>query len=353
MKSARYHGESCILIVDDMPENLDVLRKVLSQSGYRVRPALGGEIALRAIASELPDLILLDVMMSGIDGYQVCQALRRDERTRGIPVLFISARMDAAAKVRGFEAGAVDYITKPFNAKEVLARVETHLSLRTMRKQLEEQNLRLQQEIEERKRTEISLDVANQELTRLASIDGLTQIANRRRFDEHLHREWTRASRTRTALGLVLCDIDHFKRYNDTYGHVAGDACLHEVAQAIQRSARRPADLPARYGGEEFTVLLPHTDTDGAVQIADMIREEVASLKLPHESLGAGHYVTLSMGLVSTVPVSEGKPESLVEAADKALYEAKEAGRNRIATGTVCDPRQIRCHENDARKGTA
>lgn len=194
--------------------------------------------------------------------------------------------------------------------------------------ELREKNLQLQQQISQYQQAETALRKANQELHRLAIIDGLTQVANRRRFDEYLNQEWRRLAREQVPLSLILCDVDFFKRYNDTYGHQAGDDCLRAVAQAISRVVKRPADLVARYGGEEFAVILPNTNAEGAVKVAEMIWLEVQCLQIAHCQSDVSEYVTLSLGVSSKVPTQEVSSKVLIAAADKALYEAKEQGRD-------------------------
>ena len=180
-----------------------------------------------------------------------------------------------------------------------------------------------------------NLEADNQQLQRLVSIDGLTQIANRRRFDEYLAIEWLRMAREQQPLSLILCDVDYFKRYNDTYGHIAGDTCLQWVAGAISRGVKRPADLVARYGGEEFAVVLPNTNALGAVQVAELVRHELNQLMIPHAASAVSEYVSLSLGVSSTIPTQEFSLEQLIAAADKALYEAKEQGRNRVVVKSL------------------
>lgn len=204
---------------------------------------------------------------------------------------------------------------------------------RSLEDKVSERTQELQAEIQQRVTAESALKAANEELERLAYIDGLTQIANRRRFDERLHQEWFRMQREQLPLSLILCDVDYFKQYNDTYGHQAGDDCLRSVAQAIASTARRAADLPARYGGEEFVVLLPHITSTEALTVAKNIQTEIARLKLPHSKSQVSQYVTVSFGVTSLIPASAFTPEQLLLNADQALYQAKMAGRDRIAIG--------------------
>jgi len=179
-------------------------------------------------------------------------------------------------------------------------------------------------------RSNSQLEAANLKLANLASQDGLTQIANRRYFNEYLNKEWHRLAREKDSLGLILCDIDYFKRYNDSYGHIAGDACLKQVAQSIKRCAKRPADLAARYGGEEFAIILPHTDLDGALSVAKALLAAITKLKIPHDQSTVSSFVTLSVGVSCTTPDQDKFQPELIETADKALYQAKKAGRNQI-----------------------
>lgn len=304
-----------VLIVDDLPDNVYLLSTILSGQGYGVRKALNGKQALTTVYNTPPDLILLDIMMPGINGFEVCERLKSDPETSGIPIIFISAKGEAFDKVRAFQMGASDYITKPFQVEEVLARVTHQLSLLRQQKQLQEQN---------------------QILKRLVTQDSLTGLANRRRFDECLQIEWQRMAREKTWLSLMMCDVDFFKSYNDTYGHQAGDVCLHQVAQALQNCIKRPGDVVARYGGEEFAVILPHTQLDGAVRVAEAIQREVKALKIVHfkpntemnPQLRHNSYVTLSLGIASIVPNRRSSPEQLIQAADDALYDAKASGRD-------------------------
>lgn len=328
-----------ILVVDDQPDNLRVLSSMLKERGYSVRKALSGHMALTACQTEPPDLVLLDINMPEMDGYEVCACLKADEKTRDISVIFISVLDDVFDKIKAFRVGGIDYITKPFQTEEVVIRVENQLTIKQLQirlkqknRLLEEQNALLLQEIEKRRLTEAALQKANEQLKQLACSDSLTGISNRRYFDEYLQREWQRAAREQIPLSLILGDIDYFKSYNDTYGHQAGDDCLKQVAGAIRRAVKRPADLVARYGGEEFAVLLPNTSSAGAVHVAQMIQLEVQRLNIVHSPFCASKHITLSLGISTIIPSPQILPAVLISDTDKALYEAKAQGRNQYCT---------------------
>jgi two-component system cell cycle response regulator len=438
-----------VLLVDDIPENLRLLTDILTQQGYQVRSVTSGAMALRTAVAKPPDAILLDIKMPDMDGYQVCESLKANETTRDIPVIFISALDDLLDKVEAFQVGGVDYITKPFHVEEVVARLESQLTIQRQKRQLQ-QEVRIRRETEEilyqsrallssilnssldgiaamqavrdvggtigdfrclvvnpvvakmlgktreelignlalrrlvqridpdlfqmfvnvvetgetleselaystpegdrwyhyiavklgdgfavtvrditsRKQIELALQAANEKLEILANLDGLTQLANRRRWDACLEQEWRRCAREQQPLSLLLCDVDYFKRYNDAYGHLAGDDCLRQIARAIAHAAKRPADLVARYGGEEFAVLLPNTSTAGAAQIAENIQTAVHNLSIAHSQSDTSDWVTLSIGIATVTPHPEGSPETLLHEADGALYQAKQQGRN-------------------------
>lgn len=308
------YNEAIILIVDDNPTNLLVLSQTLKEAGMKIRVSIDGENALEQVKEETPHLILLDVQMPGIDGFETCHRLKSDPNTHEIPIIFITANHGTENLVKGLSLGAVDYITKPFQKEEVLARVRVHLRLRFLTQKVQEQA--------------IALHTANQQLEKLANLDGLTQVPNRRCFDEQLEREWKRLAISQSPLSLILCDIDYFKRYNDFYGHQAGDACLRQVAKAIEQSLRRSTDFVARYGGEEFVIILPDTDFERACKVAKRIQTNVKNLNISHAQSKVSSCITLSLGISTQVPNSQSKPTSLISAADKALYEAKRQGRN-------------------------
>ncbi|MDX2228872.1 MAG: PleD family two-component system response regulator [Leptolyngbyaceae cyanobacterium bins.349] len=335
MTKALPTGKGTVLVVDDISENLDLLHRILSRKGFRVVLAESGQAALTLIRQHRPDVIILDVCMPQMDGYEVCQQLKEDPETKDIPVIFVSALDEVVDKIKAFKTGGVDYITKPFHAAEVMMRVNTHLAMRRLQQQLEAQNERLRQEICDRLATELALQAANQELQRLAHMDGLTQVANRRSFDNCLMQEWRRLAREQQPLTLILCDVDFFKRYNDTYGHQVGDDCLRNVARAISTVLKRPGDLVARYGGEEFAIILPNTPLAGAFHVAVEIKSSIRALEMIHSASPISKFVTLSVGISTAIPLGDFPPMSLLTAADRALYRAKQEGRNRLCSEEV------------------
>lgn len=325
--TAHHPPEGIVLIVEDDPFNRDILFKILSYQGFQVHAVSSGEDALIQLEQLSIDLILLDIMMTGLDGFETCQAIKSNPQTSDIPIIFMTALSNTENKVKGLSLGAVDYITKPFHPAEVIARVKTHLSLRATAKAL-------QAEVHRHKQTVQKLEKANHALYRLANLDGLTQVANRYCFDESLSEEWFRLAREKQPIGIVLCDVDHFKVYNDHYGHQAGDECLRKIARAIYQSARRPADLVARYGGEEFVVLLPATGQKGVEHVAETICQAIRGLQIPHEQSKSHTIVTISVGGCSLVPEIAQPPNRVLELADKALYQAKSQGRNQFSIST-------------------
>ena len=318
-----------ILIVDDQPDNIELLSTILTAQGYEVKESERGDLAIEIARAYSPDIILLDISMPEIDGFEVCQTLKKDHRTKDIPIIFISALKEIENKTRAFSCGGNDFITKPFNIKEVLVRIENQLKIYRLQSELKAKNLRLEQEKSRLLAAENKLLILNQQLNKLATLDSLTKVANRHRFDEFLTREWQRGKREKFSLSLILADIDYFKLYNDRFGHQTGDTCLTSVAQAISKTVNRPADLVARYGGEEFAVILPQTPANHAWQLAEKIRLEIKKLNLPHPQSLVSNIVSLSLGVASIVPSSQYTSKQLLVTADKALYQAKQQGRDR------------------------
>jgi diguanylate cyclase (GGDEF)-like protein len=324
-----------ILIIDDNPTNLRVAVDSLEESGFTVLVAQDGLSGCKRARYALPHLILLDIMMPEIDGFETCLRLKTEEITQQIPVIFMTALSSTQDKVRGFEVGAVDYITKPIQQEELLARVNTHVKMQGLTRQLQLQNQQLQQQAIELQKAKQDLESANKKLQRMANIDSLTQIANRRCFDNYLDRAWRCMAREKTSLSLILCDIDYFKYYNDFYGHQAGDICLQSVAKAIQQTVKRPQDLLARYGGEEFAVILPNTNAQGAVSVTRSIQQQIEELCLPHAASKISDCITMSFGICSHIPDSYYECKSLIFSADRALYQAKKNGRNGYHIGNI------------------
>jgi two-component system, cell cycle response regulator len=438
-----------ILLVDDLPENLQLLSELLTRLGYTIRTVTSGKMALRTLSVKQPDVILLDIKMPEMDGYQVCTTIKGDEKLCNIPIIFISALDNAFDKVKAFACGGVDYITKPFQIEEIVVRIENQLIIQRQKIALQ-QEIKKRQEAEEvlyqsrallssvlnttldgiaalqavrapqtgeiedfrclvvnpviaqafnrsreeligklvlkrflqrinpslfdriiavvetgeslaediyypldesswyhltavklgdgfaiavrditsRKNMELELQVANRELRLLAHLDGLTKIANRRCFDDFFQHQWRRLSRTQQPLSLLMLDVDFFKLYNDFYGHQRGDDCLVEIAQTIQKIISRPTDLVARYGGEEFVIVLPETNEEGAIVIAQIIINAIYGLAIPHQASAISSHVTVSIGITSLIPVLDFSPDCLIDQADQALYLAKQQGRN-------------------------
>ncbi|WP_028575110.1 diguanylate cyclase [Desulfonatronovibrio hydrogenovorans] len=306
MKSSLFEENRTVLIVDDQPANIHALANIV-KAEYSVKVATRGESALEIVSTDDEiDLILLDIEMPGMDGYEVCRRLKANEQTNNIPVVFVTARDSAEDEELGFSLGAVDYISKPFNPMIVRARLRNHMNLK----------------------------IKTDTLERLSMRDGLTDIPNRRSFDEQLEKEWARSQRNALPLSLVMLDIDHFKAYNDNYGHGAGDECLRRVARVLSQSLARPMDMLARYGGEEFVVLLPETDPQGAVHVAEHLRQAIFETAIVHEYSSIAPVVTISLGAATHSSESAmNNPEHLKLTADKALYKAKKSGRNQVHSG--------------------
>ena len=290
-----------LLIVDDEKHNRTLLTELL-QDDYQIILAKNGVQALKKARERSPDLILLDVLMPEMDGLAVIRALKAGDATRHIPVIFVSALDSILDEERGLELGAVDYITKPFHPPIVRVRVRNHLQSVHQRRLLEQ----------------------------LAMIDSLTEIPNRRRYAEVYKLEWRRCLRNSKALSLIIVDVDHFKIYNDTYGHAAGDLVLKRVAKAIQSALKRPADFVARYGGEEFVVVLPEIDAEFAQQVAEAIRAAVQALAIAFPESATSPWVTVSLGGASWLPRHNEVDTELFGRADQCLYDAKRSGRNQV-----------------------
>jgi diguanylate cyclase (GGDEF)-like protein len=306
-----------ILVADDDPFVRHMLTRYLAQEGYQVIEAANGEAALDLYFCHLPDLVLLDALMPVMDGFEVCRQLQTIAEINLAPILMITGLEDEKSVDQAFEIGVVDYVTKPIHWAVLRQRVR---------------RLILQH------RLEIELREAVHQLQQLTLLDSLTQVPNRRHFDEYFLQEWGRAVRDHLPLSLIICDLDHFKPYNDHYGHQAGDRCLQQVAQTLNQCINRSADLLARYGGEELAVILPNTTLDGATQISDRLVRQVQGLAIPHATSPSAATVTLSCGVASVLPRADYLPSDLVLIADQALYQAKAHGRNQSKAIYIMPP---------------
>jgi diguanylate cyclase (GGDEF)-like protein len=302
----RVSDRPSVLIVDDAPENIDILSAIL-KNDYRILVANNGERAQEICRRHLPALILLDVMMPGLDGYEVCRRLKLDPITSDIPVIFVSAANRDEDEVEGLAAGAVDFLTKPVNPPIVAARVRTHVELKRQR------------------------DI----LRKLSQVDDLTGVANRRCFEEVYSRELRRSTRSQSNLSLLLIDIDNFKSFNEVYGHQAGDRCLKRVAATLAACLDRSGDLVARLSGDRFAGVLPDTNLDGLRHITEHIGRDIASLFIPHSHSKAGDYLTVSMAGLVAEPGPDWTLSNLLSRTDELLMHAKSEGGARSLIGTL------------------
>jgi diguanylate cyclase (GGDEF)-like protein len=293
-----------VLVVDDEKSNLTVLNRILCPF-YTIFTAKSGQEASTRIAENPPDLILLDIIMPDINGFELLKRLKESPLTRNIPVIIITGLNNESDEEKGFFLGAVDYITKPFKNAIVLARVNTHIKIIHQMRTIE----------------------------KLGLIDGLTNIPNRRSFDDRIEMEWRRAIREKMPLSFLMMDVDNFKSYNDTYGHPQGDILLQTISKIFTAAAMRPADLAARLGGEEFGVLLPDTDLESALVIAEKIRSNVETVRISTANGEIMTNITISIGVVSLIPTEQATIRSFIAQADRNLYAAKNMGRNRIYSG--------------------
>ncbi|KQW94055.1 diguanylate cyclase [Massilia sp. Root418] len=316
-----------VLLVDDQLIIVEAVRRMLSdQPDIEFHYVTDATLAQQTAAQLQPTVILQDLVMPSVDGFALIQAYRADELTRHVPVIVLSAKEDPKLKAHSFAVGANDYIVKLPDKLELLARVRYHSSAHISRLQ-RDQAFRFLRESQK------NLADANIELQKLAALDGLTGIANRRRFDETMAVEWQRGQRERQPLSLLMCDVDFFKIYNDTFGHLSGDLCLKKAAAVLTEHLKRPADLAARYGGEEFAILLPDTRLEGALALAESCVRHLEKLAIENPQAAPYCVVTMSVGVASVVPSPHFSIEELIESADRALYAAKKGGRNCVAAG--------------------
>jgi diguanylate cyclase (GGDEF)-like protein len=301
------HGKPRLLVVDDQPINIQVMYQAFA-GDYQVFMATSGAQALTICKNNPPDLVLLDVVMPGMDGFEVCTQLKADAATSHIPVIFVTAHNDPEQETHGLSIGAVDFIAKPVNPSVVRARVKTQLTVK------------------------FQSDVLRQ----LVFLDGLSGVFNRRYFDQQIAIEWSRSVRSHSPLSLILLDVDHFKLYNDQYGHQAGDDTLRMIAVTLKAALRRPADLVARYGGEEFVCVLPETSYEDAMNLATELERKVRDRAIPHENSPVANVVTISVGVATRDGNTDGDAPALIGLADNQLYRAKHTGRARVC-GAILD----------------
>jgi len=317
-----------ILIVDDSKITRLTIKRLVADMGHEVLCIDDGVHVISALENQDFDLILMDILMPELDGISATKLVKSHQKFKDIPIIMVSGQSEESALVEAFEAGAMDYINKPPNLVQLGVRVKSALKLKS--------------EMDTRKRREQSLlevsnalEVVNQKLERLSTLDGLTGIPNRRHFDDFLSREWGRMHREGKPLSLILGDIDHFKPYNDTYGHQAGDDCIKQVANELEKMAKRGGDLAARYGGEEFVLVLSDTKIEDATAIAEKLRKNIEALTIKHEASESGEHVTISLGVATTIPWGNDGKEMLLEEADKGLYRCKEKGRNKVSASSI------------------
>ena len=318
-----------ILIVDDRPENLLVLESILYNMECNIIKATSGNEALSLMFDYNFALVLLDVQMPEMDGFEIAELMRSNSRTRFTPIIFVTAiSKEKKCIFKGYEVGAVDYLFKPIEPVVLQSKVKFFIELYNQNKIIEQQKTLLEIKIKELS----ELKAANFNLENLSYTDGLTGISNRRNFDSYIEMSWNNCLNSNKPLSLIMMDIDYFKLYNDNYGHIKGDDCLKAVAKELSKSAKRTLDLSARYGGEEFVIILPETHKEGAEIIAEEIRKNIINLDIPHESSPISKNVTLSIGVTTMVPNNQHTISEFINDADKALYEAKSLGRNRTCS---------------------
>ncbi|MHB8124439.1 MAG: GGDEF domain-containing response regulator [Desulfitobacteriaceae bacterium] len=320
-----------ILVVDDSIDSLRLIQVFLKSAGYKdVITAQSVVEAYEILAKRLEigamdiDLILMDIIMPDIDGIEACRTIKKNALAVDVPVIMVTAKTEKENLQLAFSVGAIDYIIKPIDKIELMARVHSAL--------------RLKHEMDRRKARELELlevtrqlEEANESLRNLSLLDGLTEIANRRHFDEIFFLEFGRAKRNKTSLTLLLVDIDFFKAYNDSYGHLKGDECLKNVTSALKKTLKRQGDFIARYGGEEFAVILPNTDLQGALSLVETMKHVIQELKIEHCDSQCSKFISVSIGVSTMEPPANYLPGDLIQLADKALYRAKKTGRNKAA----------------------
>jgi len=321
-----------ILIIDDVPVTRKIIESFLKDGGHTdIIQAESAENAFHLLGlyadGDVPrppiDLILMDIVLQGVDGIEACRLIKNDQRSAHIPIVIITAYTSSEHIETAFKAGAIDFLPKPINKLELHARVRSILHFKSEVDRLREREKHLVE-------TTLQLERANVLLERLSNSDGLTGIPNRRYFDYMFKKLLASGTRLAIPISLLLMDIDNFKLYNDTYGHLAGDDCLKLISGAIHDTIKRESDFIARYGGEEFVIVLFGVEARTAAELAENIREHIFGLKIPHSTSSVSDWVTVSIGVVSCIPEPSIPPEKMIDRADKALYAAKSHGKNQV-----------------------
>ena len=325
------HHKITVLLIDDQVMIAEAVRRALSSEEdiefhYCQDPTKAIKLATEINAT----VILQDLVMPDIDGLMMVRYFRVNKSTAKIPIIVLSTKEEASIKSEAFKLGANDYMVKLPDKIEMIARIRYHSQAYIIQLERDEAFSALEE-------SKSKLAEANRTLQKLSSLDGLTGIANRRSFDETLHKEWNRAMRSKKSLGLIMLDIDFFKLYNDHYGHQGGDDCLKKVANGLEAAIHRETDFLARYGGEEFSCVLPDTDLAGTVKVAEEMRLAITDLRLEHAKSKVSDIVSVSLGVSAMIPLLGTDPEVLIAAADQALYKAKEGGRDMVKSVLVTD----------------
>lgn len=319
-----------VLLVDDQVMVAESIRRMLAvESDIEFHYCSDARDAVEQAVELQPTVILQDLMMPEIDGYTLVGHYRQNPGIKNIPIIVLSIKDDPEGKSKAFEIGATDYLVKLPDKIELVARIRANTRNYLIQLERDEAFVALAE-------LRAELEKSNAELQRLTCLDSLTGISNRRRFDEFIIKECMRSAREGAPISLLLIDIDYFKAYNDNYGHLGGDRCLRKVADAFRNAVQRPADLVARYGGEEFAVVLPNTNVEGALTLAEHLHEVVKQLEIPHDYSDVSDIITISTGIACKVANMNNSPGDLIEMADRALYEAKKTGRNQTRLSESC-----------------
>ncbi len=321
-----------ILIVDDKMENIIAFKHVLEVLELNIYHALSGNEALGLMLEHDFALVLMDVQMPEINGFEVVELMKGSEKTRDIPIIFITAINNEREYVfKGYETGAIDYIFKPIKQTIVLvSKVRIFLDIYRQKALLKQQAFILEEKVKELEEVKQELEESNRKLEQLSFIDGLTDIYNRRGFDKLYHLKWQLCGSKRAPISAIMMDVDLFKNYNDQYGHLVGDHCLVRIAKIFAESVRNTMKFVARYGGKEFIMVLPETEKAEALEAAESLQDHIKHLGIYHEGSPVAEYVTVSMGIATIRPQKNMSPQMLLELADQALYQAKSNGRNTI-----------------------